>query len=56
MVIMVVEENKGNACGPIKIRHKEFTKQNIVMDCKKLATFSTIAYETGIQVFCKNYV
>lgn len=26
------------------------------MDCKKLATFSTIAFETGIKVFRKNYV
>lgn len=49
MVMMVVEENKSNACGLIKIKHKEFTKQNIVMDWRKLATSSTIAFETGIQ-------
>ena len=67
MVMMVVEENKNNACGLIKIKHKEFTNQNIVMDWRKLATSSTIAFETGIQhkvkrnavyktVFCKNSV
>ena len=45
MVMMVVEENKSNACG----------LQNIVMDWRKLATlitlinFSTIVFETGIQ-------
>ena len=49
MVMMVVEENKSNACGLIKIKHKEFTKQNIVMDWRKLATSSTIAFETGIR-------
>ena len=49
MAITAVEENKSNARVLIKIKHKEFTNQNIVMDWRKLATFSSIAFETGIQ-------